>query len=262
MLFEVKALVIRTVDLSESDRLITLFSDQYGLITAYANNSRSLRSKYMSSAQLFCYASFVLYKKGDRFWVREVELIENFFGLRASIEKTALASYFAEVLCDVITAEADPESLRLALNLLYAVEHDTAPLPRIKAAFEMRLASSIGFMPEIAACSECGEDTGELYLDILDGVCTCRECREYASSERFNDGVLYTGEELRRAILILSPGVRAAMGYLMQAPLAKLLSFRIPEPDERSLELAAEQYLLAHLDRTFETLRFYKDVMK
>ena len=100
MLFEVKGLVIRTVNLSESDRLITLFTDQYGLIVAYANNSRSLKSRYMSAAQLFCYGSYVLYKKGDRFWVREVELIENFFGLRASIEKTALASYLAEVLCD------------------------------------------------------------------------------------------------------------------------------------------------------------------
>ena len=262
MLFEVKALVIRTVDLSESDRLITLFTDQYGLLSVYANNSRSLRSKYMSGAQLFCYASFVLYKKGERYWVRELELIENFFGLRASIEKTALASYFAEVLCDVITAEADTESLRLALNSLYAIEHDTASLPMIKAAFELRLAAGIGFMPEITACGECGRETGTLYLDVLDGVSCCPDCREYASAERMEEGVLYTGEELRRAILILPPAVRAAMQYIMQAPLSRLLSFRLCEEEASLLFLAAEQYLLLHLDRGFETLRFYKDVTK
>ncbi len=262
MLFEVKALVIRTVDLSESDRLITLFTDQYGLLTVYANNSRSLRSKYMSGAQLFCYASFVLYKKSERYWVREVELIENFFGLRASIEKTALASYLAEVLCDVITTEADPESLRLALNSLYAIEHDAAPLSKIKAAFELRLAAGIGFMPEITSCAGCGTKEGTLYLDVLDGVSACADCREYAAAEQMEDGVLYTGEELRRAILILPPGVRAAMQYIMQAPLSRLLAFRLREDDEALLSLSAEQYLLTHLDRGFETLRFYKDVTK
>ncbi len=262
MLFEVKGLVIRTVNLSESDRLITLFTDQYGLITAYANNSRSLKSRYMSAAQLFCYGSYVLYKKGERFWVREVELIENFFGLRASIEKTALASYLAEVLCDVITSEADEDSLRLALNTLYAIEHDTAPLPKLKAAFELRLAAGIGFMPEIEACTECGKTDGELYLDILDGVSACPDCREYAASERVEGGVLYTGEELRRAILMLSEGVRAAMRYTMHCPLQRLFAFRLTEEEEATFELSAEQYLLTHLDRGFETLKFYKDVTK
>ena len=262
MLFEVKGLVIRTVNYSDSDRLITIFTEQYGLITAYANNSRSLRSRQIAATQLFCYGNYVLYKKGDRFWVREAELIENFFGLRASIKKNALACYIAQVLCDVITNEADTESLRLALNALYAIEHGTAPLPKIKAAFELRLVSGIGFMPEIEACNECGIQEGVLYLDILDGVARCPQCREYASTEGIEDGVLYTGEELRRAILVLPQGVRDGMRYTMHCPLNRLFSFRISDHDQGLFELAAEQYLLTHLDRSFETLKFYKDVTK
>lgn len=262
MLLEVKGVVIRTVNLSESDRIITILTEGHGTISAYANNSRSLKSRYMAAAQLFCYGSYILYKKGDRFWVREVELIESFFGLRDSVEKMALAAYFCEVLSDVTTTDADPETLRLALNSLYAVANDRAPLAKIKAVFELRLASLIGFMPDIEGCAECGRSDAVLYLDIMDGVAVCSDCREYVSAEEREGEILYTGEENRRIILILSQTVSATMRYVISAPLERLLAFRISDEEESSFELAAEQYLLNHVEKGYDTLKFYKDVIK
>lgn len=259
---EVKALVIRTTDLSESDRLIRLYSDRLGVISAYANNSRSLKSRYMAAAQLFCYGNYVLYQKGDKYWVREVELENNFFGLRSSITKTALASYFCDVISEAGTTEPDVSLLRLILNSLYALEHSLAPEKRIKLAFEMRAAASLGFMPDLTGCSECGKDEGELYLDVLGGVCACRECREYAASVRRQGALVNEGDEARRPVLILSPGVRAALRYVMECPIERIFSFRVFENDEEALSLCAEQYLLHHLGRGFDTLKFYKEVSR
>lgn len=262
MLFEVKGVVIRAVNLSESDRIITILTESHGTISAYANNSRSLKSRYMAAAQLFCYGSYVLYKKGERFWVREVELIESFFGLRDSVERMALAAYFCEVLFDVTTADADPETLRLTLNSLYAIANGRAPLGKIKAVFEFRLAASIGFMPDLDGCSECGRSDTRLYLDVLDGIAVCPDCREYVSAEHREGEILYTGEENRRVILILSETVCATMRYVISAPQERLLAFRISDEEEAAFELAAEQYLLHHVETGYDTLKFYKDVIK
>ena len=262
MLLEVKGVVIRALNLSESDRLITILTESHGTVTAYANNSRSLKSRYMAAAQLFCYGSYVLYKKGDRFWVREVELLESFFGLRDSVRRMALAAYFCEVLSDVTTADADPEVLRLALNSLYAASRELTSLSKIKAAFELRLAALIGFMPSIDCCAECGRASGTLYLDIMDGVAVCAECREYVASERREGELLFTGEENRRPILILSETVCRTMRYVISAPLERLLAFRIDESEESAFELACEQYLLHHVEKGYDTLNFYKDVNK
>ena len=259
-LTEVKALVIRTTDLSESDRLIRLYSDRLGVISAYANNSRSLKSRYMAAAQLFCYGNYVLYQRGDKYWVREVELENNFFGLRSSITKTALASYFCDVLSEAGTTDPDVPLLRLILNSLYALEKDLSSERRIKFCFEMRAAASLGFMPDLSGCSECGNDEGELYLDVLGGICTCRECRAYAASARREGTVITEGEEARRPVLILSPGVRAALRYVMECPIERIFSFRVSESDEEALCVCAEQYLLHHLGRGFDTLKFYKEV--
>ena len=45
MLTEVKGLVIRTVDIKETDRLITIFTEEKGAITALARGARSLKSR-------------------------------------------------------------------------------------------------------------------------------------------------------------------------------------------------------------------------
>ena len=119
---EVKGLVIRTTDVKESDRIITVFTEEMGVISALARGARSLKSRKMSSTMQFCYSRFLLTKRGEYYHVKEAELIENFFDIRRNIEGIALAGYIAEVLSDVTVAEAERELLRLSLNSLYECE--------------------------------------------------------------------------------------------------------------------------------------------
>ena len=66
MLTEVKGLVIRTVDIKETDRLITIFTEEKGAITALARGARSLKSQKMAATMQFCYSNFILYEQGDK----------------------------------------------------------------------------------------------------------------------------------------------------------------------------------------------------
>ena len=60
MITEVKGLVIRTTDIRESDRLITIFTEEMGVVSALARGARSLKSRKMSSTMQCCYGSYVL----------------------------------------------------------------------------------------------------------------------------------------------------------------------------------------------------------
>ena len=42
---EVRGLVIRTVDIKETDRLITIFTEEMGVVSALARGARSLKSR-------------------------------------------------------------------------------------------------------------------------------------------------------------------------------------------------------------------------
>ena len=254
---ELKGLVIRTVNVSESDRLITVFTDELGVVSVMARGARSLKSRKMSSTMQFCYSKLVLEQRGDRYYLKESELIENFYGIRNSLEGLALAGYIAEVLSDVTVAEAEPDLLRLSLNSLYAISESKYPLQRIKAAFEIRAAAIIGFMPDVVSCSFCGEREGSFYFDIMGGSILCKECKttlekKHAEPENPHES---------RIICMLSETARIALEYCIHCPLGKLFSFNIPDGDMQLFAKATELYITNQLERSYKTLDFYKSLM-
>ena len=77
MVTEVRGIVVRSTDIKETDRLLTIYTDTMGTVTALAKGSRSLKSRKMSSTQQFCYSSFVLSGIGDKLYVKESELLSE-----------------------------------------------------------------------------------------------------------------------------------------------------------------------------------------
>ena len=198
----------------------------------------------------------MLYKKGDYYWIKEAELIESFFDLRADIVRLALAQYLCEILGYVTVEEGEESLLRLALNSLFAIASGKYDIELVKAAFEVRAASIIGFMPDVMGCRECEKKEGDFIFDIMDGSLLCYECNTARSIEA--EPIDPTAQ--RRIIALLSESARIALMYCVHAPLERLFSFRIPEEDKGLFCRAAEEYLLNHIERSFKTLDFYKEV--
>ena len=254
---ELKGLVIRTADVKESDRIITIFTEEMGVISALARGARSLKSRKMSSTMQFCYSKFVLSKRGEYYYIKESELIENFFNIRSSIEGLALAGYIAEILSDVTVAEAEKNLLRLSLNSLYAIASGRYPTDRVKAAFEIRAAAILGFMPDVISCTHCGSKDGYFYFDIMGGAIICSECKSgFDSAEQ-----PLSDPHESTVITRLSPTARVALEYCIHCPLEKIFSFNIPSEDMELFASATELYFLNQMERGYKTLDFYKQVM-
>jgi DNA repair protein RecO (recombination protein O) len=212
----------------------------------------------MSSTMQFCYSSFVLYGHGDKYWVREAELIESFYDIRSSIDGLALANYIAEVLSDVTVAEAERDLLRLSLNSLYAIASGKYPIAQIKAAFEIRAASILGFMPDVIGCHACGKREGDFFFDIMGGIIECADCR----SENAEAGVEHPDPHESHILCILTEGAKIALGYCIYSPLERIFSFSISPEDMRLFGRATEEYLVNQLGHSFRSLAFYNEVKR
>ena len=253
MILEVNGLVTKVIPLPGADKLLCIYTFEKGMMTVMAKGTKTFLSHYAAGAELFCYSHFILYKRSDRYWVREVELLEHFFSIRQSLARTALAAYVCDVIADGATNQADIPFLRLALNTLFAIANETNLLPLIKASFELRAVSILGFMPELHDCNLCGKEQGEFMLYVMDGVIVCDSCREKRN-------FLPPQEGENRIVEILSPGSLSAMRYVVSAPLEKLFSFRLDEQDLHLFSKAAESYITNHLERGFKSLSFYHQV--
>ena len=256
MLENVKGLVIRSVDIRETDRLITIYTEEMGVVTAVARGARSLKSRNMSATLPFCYSKFVLYKKGEHYSVRESELIESFFDIRRSIEGLALASYIAEVLNDVATAVPDKNLMRLALNSLFAIASGKYNLALVKGAFEIRCLSILGFMPDVLSCQICDSKDSDFYFDIMDGALVCYDCHQRAESALRE----VENPHESRIVMIISASAKTALAYAVHSPLEKLFSFTLSGEDLDMFSKACELYLLNQLERSFKSLEFYNEV--
>lgn len=255
----VKGLNVRETEIGESDKLITLVTEEYGLLSVNAKGVRSLKSKNMVACQPFAYSTYVLRRSKKYFYVEETELIECFFDLRADLDKLSLAAYICDVCCDVsVENQPDCELLQLTLNTLYAISYKDWPLRKIKAAFEFRCAAVCGFCPDLSLCDRCGCDPkGDVYLDVMNGRLLCRDCKPLTEREEMMED-----NGTARLYFLLSPSVLSAMRYIVDSPGRKFLSFRIDDEDELNLLCRyTESYLINHLEHGFKTLEFYKSIL-
>ncbi len=248
---EVHGLVLNITDIGERDRMLSLYTREVGLISVYAAGAKQLKNRYMAATQPFCYGRFLLRERGGKYTLREADLKETFFSLRTSLGRAALASYVCEVVGFTGTEEPDEGLLSLTLNTLYAIANDLYPLPHIKATFEARAASLLGFMPDVEACALCGGREASYLLHISRGNLLCHTCRDSLEGRQTEEG----GEV---SVAYLTEGARQALSYIVHAQPERVFSYRLEEGDASLLGIASEEFLRWHIDRTFASLAFYK----
>ncbi len=253
------ALVLRVLQTGDNDRRLLVLTAEDGKLWLTAKGARSVRSKVASLCRIFSYANLEFYEKNGLRWLSGGSLNRDFSHICSDLDDFALASYICE-LADEISGENMPadEVLRTTLNTLYAIEQKLRPLSQIKAVYELFAASVSGFCPDLHACASCGDASleGDIWLDVMNGSLICGECL------RKRSGNLPLPEtdsfETRNILVPLNNSALSAMRYVLASPQNRIFAFSLS--DTRSAELfskACETYLLHHLERDFDTLKFY-----
>ncbi len=75
-----KALVLRAVDYKESDKILTLLTQESGKLTASARGCRKKGSPVAAGVQLLAWSDLVLYEYRGRWTVKEAAVERSFWG--------------------------------------------------------------------------------------------------------------------------------------------------------------------------------------
>ena len=246
MYLKTDGLVLRELEYKDHDKLLTVLTEDYGKMTMKARGVRRKASPLKAACQLLTYGEFTLFEYRDMATINEAQPTALFSKIRTDLDLLSLGSYFAQV-AEVLSQEdaPNPELLSLTLNALYAIGELGKPPALVKAAFELRAACIAGFTPDLSGCHCCGNPQGD-FLDLSAGCLECANCRD-ASSQGIR--------------MPLTPGMLAALRYLVQCDARKLFSFRLPEETLDKLSSVTESYLTTQLERGFSALDFYKSLI-
>ena len=260
-----KGIVLRAVNVGESDKMLTILTQDLGVVSAYSNGARNLKSKNFASSRLYTYSELTFRETRGKTYIGESAPIESFFGIGKTLDGSALASYISEVACDVaIEGQPEQELLQLVLNSLFCISDSTKPIWQIKSVFELRCASILGFMPDMVGCKVCGKSGFDnVWFDIDDGCYYCEDCFKNSQLEYETEKVdEMSGIYGKHNVLVpMSKSVFEAIRFVIYSKPERIMSFNLKDESIKDFCSVCEKYLLSHLERNFVSLDFYHSVV-
>ena len=267
MIEKIKGLVIKTKNINENDKYLTVLCEEYGKISFKAAGVRSFKNKNIVSAQPFAYSEFTLFKTPSFTRMNEAHLIEGFYGIRTDLASLALAVYLSEIASVICVGEAKDEGeiLKLLLNTLYMLANQKLPKKTAKAVFELRALAKSGFMPDLEECETCSRKSfggdASIFFDYIGGNLICGECLGNADQdEKEGQGGEYYewGGQAQKKLTRISGDTLSAMRFVISARDEKLFSFALHEDAIEELSRVCEKYLLEQLGMNIDSLKYYK----
>ena len=193
MEIKVNALMLRSIDYGENDKILTLLSAENGKISAGIKGVKKAAAKLRFAAQPFCFAEYVLSKRGDRYIVINASESESFYDLRTDVNKFYAASAAVEA-ANALTYEGDEcrEILYAAVGALSEMCLGNETQALIK--FLLFALSRSGYGINAEQCAVCGADlqNGQtaLRFDMGAGSFICAECGDGAGASRVTYNVI------------------------------------------------------------------------
>lgn len=172
------ALVLRHADYSEYDRMVTLFTPEYGRIDAIARGCRRPKSALVNCVEPFVSGEFQLYANKERYAIEQCQIKESFYELRTDYDRLIHGVYWLKLLeCAVMPEEANPNLFLTALRALAHLNYSDLPPELLTMAFEMHLLAQLGYAPRMDACMQCGRQVnGDARFDAALGGTVCLNC--------------------------------------------------------------------------------------
>ena len=238
----VNGLVIRQVNYGEADRILSIFTEELGIVSVMAKGVRKYKSHQRAAASLFCFGEYTLCPGKNMYSMRGNKLKNSFYAISESIEKLALASYLCEITAFFIP-ENEPESdvLSLLLNTLYILSAKERNLFLIKAVYEIKLLSLVGYEIDPDSCILCHKREAVAFSPEKSGM-LCSDCAKKVPPSPVSSA--------------------EAIKYILKNDTKSIFSFSIDDTGLDALCRLSEKFILKISERNFSSLAYFCDVCK
>lgn len=180
-LHRTEAVVIRSMDFSESDKIVTFFTRDFGKLKGIAKGAKRSKKRFGNTLELFSHISLLFFEKENVGLARinNCNIIEPYMELYKDIEKIAYGSYFIELIDELVgEREKNDEIFSLLVDSL-SMTNCRKLREEIARIFEIRLLSLIGYQPQLEVCLICGRKLSNkerFWFSIVKGGILCDKC--------------------------------------------------------------------------------------
>jgi DNA repair protein RecO (recombination protein O) len=180
--FVTDAINLKSYNLSESDKIIVMYSREKGLIRGVAKGVKKPKSKLGARMDLLVANTLMLHKGKNLDTICQAEVLNSFYKTRQDIDKICYSTYVTEVVHN-FGVEDDPCSANV-YDLLYksldaiSTAENKVEIMLAVIKFQLKMMAESGFSVELEDCLCCHRhiaDENMYFVPTLGGV-VCEGC--------------------------------------------------------------------------------------
>ncbi|WP_227498541.1 DNA repair protein RecO [Synechococcus sp. PCC 7336] len=229
---------LKAIPLGESDRIVTILTQEHGLVRAVAKGARKQKSSLGGRVELFVVNDLVIARGRSLDRISQAHMTQSFPRMRSSLAQLTVAQYWAEVVLHQALAQQPQEDLFVLLvEHLQRLEQSPAKadaLPLLVHGLYHLLAIA-GIAPQVRPCADCRSSSDWSFSPDAGGV-ACSQCIDRQ-------------RPMQRTML--SAPIRTVLKLLPKPKLPEL-----PDPDVRAwlmVERLLRKAIQYHFDRAIQS---------
>lgn len=235
------AIVLRTYNLAESDRIVVCLTRAAGLVRGVAKGARRMKSRFGAALEPFTLIKLAYHEKENRdlVTISSTEILKSHFALNVKPEIGEVLAYMGELITEFAPPhEADERLFRMLAACVDALALTEGAERQLTRYFEIWLLRLAGLFPDLRSCAECATELNDATQTFVDAELTslCAQCRPNVPS-------------------VLSPEILATVRASYQlSPVNFLKSRRLTDQEDSVLSALTHRLITRAIDRRPRTL--------
>lgn len=176
------AIVLRTIEFSETSLIVTLLTREFGRISAIAKGARRPKGPFEGALDLLAVCRVVVLRKSSDSLdlLTEAKLHRRFRGGERSLERVYGGYHIAEML-RLLTDDHDPhpDVYDLTIRVLQQID-GIGEVASSLAFFDAQILRMLGHAPGTDQCTDCGNvvaTSTRIAFSLSSGGIVCNKCR-------------------------------------------------------------------------------------
>lgn len=176
--YKVKGIVLQASDYKDKDVIVTIFTVELGKIRAVLRGAKQSKAKLKFAGQPFCFADWILVKRGEYFYVTQVDLIDTFYDLTNDYDNYLTATAMSEIVIETLKPNIINENLFIKLlTAIKSLVYDNINNEIILIKFILNVLEVNGYALNFQLCGVCNTPImGDIILSASTNDFCCVSC--------------------------------------------------------------------------------------
>lgn len=183
--FTTNAINLKSYNLSETDKIVVMYSKDKGIIRGVAKGVKKTTSKLGGRMDMLVANKLMLHKGRNLDTICQAQAINTFKSSRNNMDKLFYSIYCSEIVHS-FGVENDPNSEEIydlfykTLDAISTAENKVQLLLAI-LKFQLKITHIAGYSLELESCACCGGKlhNEEIYFSAQSGGTICFECKKH-----------------------------------------------------------------------------------